>query len=421
MDEIDKRFQAALRIQKHYTCIAAPWIRQLEITGQVLAPSYHMQKLGVYFPHQLQISLKQREKWLNKTNYTTELIQPLHTLVNKQIEMIAILQSMAKTPELLWLENKLLLNDLSVTGEYIKNITLAWNRALDKTDIFERSIAAQNIAVLRMMPDYRKLLLPRKGKKVISGLTKSAAQKVMQTDELLFDPKHGDFFYKDFPEKKVSSNKISVAESSIELFEEISFSDLVDFESLLYDDVTFAVEHPVGSKIYEIIKKWNTFIHFDRSTYFHARALGDNGQSYLNQEMLKAPRNVSCHGRYNAIGKACYYFSDSKSGAVSEIRKHAGNKKPVIQVAEIKPVKSICMIDLSIKVSSKNKFMEHMRYAVDNEEGKIVKQYLLPNYVASCCKKLGIEGIKYLSGDYVCYVTWKDDYFTFVNQEIVNP
>lgn len=60
--------------------------------------------------------LKQREKWLNKTNYTIELIQMLHTLVNKQIEMIVILQSMAKTPELLWLENKLLLNDLSATG-----------------------------------------------------------------------------------------------------------------------------------------------------------------------------------------------------------------------------------------------------------------------------------------------------------------
>ena len=54
-------------------------------------------------------------------------------------------------------------------------------------------------------------------------------------------------------------------------------------------------------------------------------------------------------------------------------------------------------------------------------QSMIVKQYLLPNYVASCCKRLGIDGIKYLSGNYACYVTWKDDYFDFVGRVIIEP
>lgn len=91
-------------------------------------------------------------------------------------------------------------------------------------------------------------------------------------------------------------------------------------------------------------------------------------------------------------------------------------------MAEIKPVKSVRLIDLSKKISKKNKFMEHMRYTVDNDDSNLIKpRYLLPNYVASCCKNLGIDGIKYLSGDYACYVTWKDDYFEFVNRQIIEP
>ena len=288
-------------------------------------------------------------------------------------------------------------------------------------DIWQRSIAAQNIAFLRLTPDYRALSLPRGGKKAIRGLTKTAAQRVIQTDDILFDPKDAEYFHKNSPDKKVNANEISVVESSIELFEEISFSDLIAFESQLFDDITFAKEHPVGARIYEIIDGWKEFIDFDMPTYFHARALNDSGQAYLDQEMLKAPQNISGHGRYNAIGKSCYYFAESCDGAVSEIRKHAGNKKTAIQVVEIRPIKKIRLIDLSKKISSQNKFMEHLRYTVENSGGKIVKQYLLPNYVASCCKRLGIDGIKYLSGNYACYVTWKDDYFDFVGREIIEP
>lgn len=58
--------------------------------------------------------------------------------------------------------------------------------------------------------------------------------------------------------------------------------------------------------------------------------------------------------------------------------------------------------------------MEHLRFSVDNDEGIIIKEYLLPNFVASCCKKIGIEGIRYKSTGYNCIVLWKDDYFEFV-------
>ena len=48
----------------------------------------------------------------------------------------------------------------------------------------------------------------------------------------------------------------------------------------------------------------------------------------------------------------------------------------------------------------------------------VVREYMLPNYVANCCRDLGIAGIKYKSSQsakYNCIVLWNDGYFDFVD------
>lgn len=99
--------------------------------------------------------------------------------------------------------------------------------------------------------------------------------------------------------------------------------------------------------------------------------------------------------------------------------KHCGSKKPSVQIARLKKCKEARLIDLSQNVSKNNRFIDHLRFKVDNTQGKIVKEYLLPNFVAGCCKRAGIDGIKYQGDGYNCYVTWKDDYFSFEGNDIV--
>lgn len=333
---------------------------------------------------------------------------------------LAALESATKTPQLLnlqeQLENSVLArkSGLSAVLDYLNDFESQWNSALGMTNIAERSIAAQNFAIVRILPEYGKLDLPRGSKSVLKSLTKVTAKKLTQTEDIRFDPKERKFYHKDFSEQKLTADQITVVESSQEIFADISLDELISFESQLYEDVTFAMDHPVGKRIFEIIKGWNKFINFDADTYYHARKI-ENGQApFLDQEMMKAPANISSHGRYNAIGKSCYYIAETKEGALSEISKHSGGKKIDIQVAGLKPIKSAKIIDLSEEIKGTNRFMEHLRFTVENEEGKIIKNYLLPNFVASCCKKIGIDGIKYKSAGYNCCVLWKDDYFEFV-------
>lgn len=342
--------------------------------------------------------------------------------------ILSVLESASMTPELAGFQTQLL-NSIQTTGtglsaisDYIDNLTSQWDNALAIADIAERSMAAQNFAVIRMLPDYGKLDLPRGSKRVLKSLTKKAAKKLTRSEEILFDPKQKEFYHRDSPNHKVTADQITVAESSQDLFADISLDELISFESELYDDNTFAIEHPVGKKIFEIIRGWNRFISFDDITYYHARKIEKGKRPFLDHEMLKAPLNVSSHGRYNPIGKSCYYICETKEGAVAEIRKHSGGTKPDIQVVGLRAIKPAKIIDLSGEIKGTNRFIEHLRYTVDNEDGKIIKEYLLPNFVASCCKRIGIDGIKYRSTGYNCYVLWTDDYFVFADgsREIIS-
>ena len=338
--------------------------------------------------------------------------------------MTAALQVQAKTKEILALQEGILGNPSFAVNEYVRQMNQNWQEMMGLTSIVQRSVNAQNIAILKFVPDYDKYDLPYGVKSTVGGLNKKAAKRVAEADDILYDTKDRKFYHEEEPEKKVAARTITVITSSIELFADITVSQLIPFISKLADNKTFAINHPVGKHIYEIIQSWNTFIDFDCEVFYHARPIeGEEKpyQLYLEQEMLKAPPYISSHGRFNEVGSSCYYFADKKEGAINEIKKHCGSKTHAIEVAEIKPKRTIKMIDLSeAELSKRNNFIEYIRLAASDSGDKIKKEYLLPNFVAACCREVGIEGIKYYSSGYNCYVTWQDDYFSFVDFDVVD-
>lgn len=352
-------------------------------------------------------------------NAVATAIQPYQDMNLFNSDVLAAFEAAAISPELREFRTQLEVNvqemgnGMSAISDYINGLTSQWDNALRLTDVFERSIAAQNFAVVRMLPNYADLELPLGSKKVLKSLTKTTAKKLLQSDKIWFDPKEKDFYHKDSPDVKLSADQITVVESSLELFEEFSLDSLVSFESKLEQNYAFALQHPVGARIFEMLKNWNHFISFEDITYYHARILGEHQRPYHDSEMMKAPTNVSAHGRYNEVGRSCYYIAEDKEGALKEIYKHSGGTKPRVQVIGLKAVKPVKLLDLSGEAKKTNRFIEHMRFTVENETGKTVHEYLLPNYVASCCKEIGIDGIRYRSTGYNCCVLWKDDYFEY--------
>ena len=360
-------------------------------------------------------------------NAVATAIQPYQDMNLFNSDVLAAFEAAAITPELREFRTQFEVNvqemgnGISAISDYINGLTSQWDNALRLTDVFERSIAAQNLAMVRILPCYNDLKLPRGSKKVLKSLTKTTAKKLMQSNEIQFDPKEKDFYHKESPDSKLSADQITVVESSLELFAEFTLDELLSFESKLEQNFAFAVRHPVGVRIYEILQKWKSFVNFENITYYHARTLGENQRPFHDSEMMKAPTNVSAHGRYNEVGRSCYYIAENKDGALKEIYKHSRKTKPRVQVIGLKAIKSAKLLDLSGDVKGTNRFIEHLRFTVENDEGRTVQEYLLPNFVASCCKELGIDGIRYKSTGYKCCVLWKDDYFENVegSREII--
>ncbi len=392
--------------------------------------------------HTLQKGMEPLQALMPMIEQTKKVVEPLQPVLEqvrqvKELSAIAsnpfsinndlsyILKLSAQTEEICKLQKSLLDNDsISAASDYVQKLNMNWSKICGYTDIAQRSMQAQNIAMLRLLPDYLEYKLPYGVKDTVKKLSKKAAKRVAEADDILYDTKDRKFYHEEEPEKKVAARTITVITSSIELFADITVSQLIPFISKLADNKTFAINHPIGKHIYEIIQSWNTFIDFDCEVFYHARPIeGEEKpyQLYLEQEMLKAPPYISSHGRFNEVGSSCYYFADKKEGAINEIKKHCSSKNHAIEVAEIKPKRSIKMIDLSeAGLSKRNNFIDYIRLAASNNSGKIKKEYLLPNFVAACCREAGIEGIKYYSSGYNCYVTWQDDYFSFVDFDVVD-
>ena len=216
-------------------------------------------------------------------------------------------------------------------------------------------------------------------------------------------------------------NQTYTTDNILELFAGISFDSLVSFESQLYEDPIFAIKHSVGRRIYKIIEEWDKFIGFDGNEYYHARKIENERGVFLDQEMVKVPLNIASHGRYNAVGQSSYYISQTREGAVEGIIGHSKGTNQRIQVVGLKPIKTAKILDLSKDCQEHNYFAKMLRQRGENENLKIVKEYLLPNFVASCCKEIGIDGIKYRNNNICNYVVWEDQYFEFIegSREII--
>lgn len=296
------------------------------------------------------------------------------------------------------------------------------NTTLKKPQIVAPDIVFFKISELAkvMKPN---LNYPRGLSTSLNKLTMLSALTIADNADVFYDVSEKGFFREGHEDKSAilpsELNTICSAKEILTDFEEefVSEQELMDFMSILFDTPTFASAHPVGKKIYRFIKKLmdkdSEYKHgFDNDMFFHSRARGMTERPFVNDEMLRAPIGVTGPGRYNNPGRSYYYFADSANGSEQEIQKH--NPGKIVQTVKLIPTKSIVLLDLSGTMRRGKTFLRYLRFPLSSVNDKTPREYLIPCYVAECCKRIGFEGIKYYGGkEYSNYVTWNDGYFRF--------
>ena len=267
---------------------------------------------------------------------------------------------------------------------------------------------------------------PRGMKSSIAELNVSASKRLAKCDDMSYEPSSKSFIVEAEPTHRSTIGEMNVICAGAHVIETIaqepdfvSESELTTFMSQLEDTRTAGITFPVGKKIYDALQCYGHCIGFDKSVYYHGRKREKTECPYTHQDMLRAPHGISGPGRFNWPGMGHYYFSDEKVGVVKEIHKHS-SKQEVIQIAKIKPIKEIKMMDLSGTMKHGKKFLEFIRFPLKDMKAIAPREYLIPNFVSDCCKRLEIEGIKYYGGkDYSNYVSWHEGYFEFVKMESI--
>ncbi len=326
--------------------------------------------------------------------------------ISKQWDTLARIAEGFQTPEIVRLQESLLRSDFTALQTFANSLSEM------------QYIEAPNIALLKMARAFDDVKLPRGLSSVVSSLHVDTAKRLVNSESVSFDRVSKMFYVESSPSDTATVLETNILCSSLEMLSDVDEADLISFLNYLSKYPNLALDHDVGKKIKAIISSWDTFMSFDCDYYYHARTLKQGECPYTEVQLLKAPSGVTWHGRYNFIGESHYYFSDKLKGACVEVGKHSNESR--IQIARLKPVKTIKMIDLSEEYPIRNKFLEYCRFSpAQDDYSKVKREYLLPCFVANCCKANGIEGIKYYgSKEYTNYVAWNDGYFDFIDSEL---
>lgn len=295
--------------------------------------------------------------------------------------------------------------------EYLPGI---FNKALAGTTIGAADIAFIKTGTIIPIID-SELVYPRGFKTALKKLDKYTARDLSDNSNIEYDLKENQF---KSPESNVNSKGMSVICAGLEIFgsdDLFTEVELMDFVSFLSRTPMNAGFTETGQKINEWLKELYehhiNIISFDQDIYYHCRARNIDAQPYTFDEMLKAPYGIPGAGRFNQVGRAHYYFADSKQGAEAEVKRHL-RKDEVLQTVKLKPKREIQLLDLSGTLQRGASFLKMIRYPLKDITNQMPREYLLPCFVAGCCEVIGIEGIKYYgSKEYSNYVSWEDGFF----------
>ncbi len=274
--------------------------------------------------------------------------------------------------------------------------------------------------------------VPRGLPTALKNLNLSSAYKLSDSEDIFFNTDTGKLETIEDSSADATTTEINVICSAKEALEEsseeelFSVPELVSFMNCLDETPGLGFKNDIGKRIYSVVKDFTNIIGFDKSQYFHCRARAKDEIPYVWEQMKGAPYGVTFAGRYNHVGQAFFYFADTADGAAKEIIKHMSEKdkrEKVLQIDKIKASGNPRIIDLSDEEKKGlNTFLRYIRFPLSGDTSNRPRAYLIPSYVAECCRDCGFDGIKYRgSKEYLSYVTWSDSFYSRISTEDRNP
>lgn len=254
-----------------------------------------------------------------------------------------------------------------------------------------------------------------------SSAYESLYKKIPDTYQLKFKSNLFDdeFFVQD---KKDESNEYALSQlkdivGAKQLFN-IDEHDIINFIAFL-SKTDLGTEHEVGKKIKEDLiqyKKNNLLclchdIILFRSRVYHR----EDEMIYLPSQILDIQFGITGQNRFNRPGAVCLYMADNQETAECEIKVSSEMR---IATVKAKLKRTLKILDMS---EQNNIVFEYCQKPNYEENVSFPRAYIFPNFIASVCCLIGIDGIKYKSSlsNGNCYVFFNIHSDAFENIELL--
>lgn len=193
-------------------------------------------------------------------------------------------------------------------------------------------------------------------------------------------------------ESKIAADILPSSIGVTQIIPELSNNEVFEFLEFLTKTPLLGLEHTTGKKILSSIrnvdvKKIQCKL---KLTLYHGRIREDNNRSYTEQELLAPPYLTSKLNRYNMPGISSYYLTENLNIVLNELGWKDNDNKVDAAIIEVND--DFTLVDLTKQDS------ELIKYCYINSKGDTdIQAYIIPNFIADCCRIYAIDGIKYKS------------------------
>ena len=241
--------------------------------------------------------------------------------------------------------------------------------------------------------------------RIRSSITKAEAEVLSESSTI--DVRQDKFTYKS---EEISRSKVKEAIQAVQLFDDVTLDEIMDFSSFLHKYPYLSTTTEVGKKILEecstIEERYLTELSME-TDFFRARVMKEEDEPFSEQEMRRAPFKIPGQGRFNTQGVARFYLSGNMEDAANEVKKHA-KEATKIQIAKYRATTSVRLLNLK-KIN--NAWSKKCLKSVPNP-GPFNVEYLCSGYLAQCLDYYKeIDGIMYGEEGHYLYMLFEDRKF----------
>lgn len=343
-------------------------------------------------------------------NNTISNLQNLKSDIFKQLESF-------RMPE--FLNKDLSLNSTKIFSDYFFSADNKYCEALDLRINSQISHSSNIFSTISSIRPYCKSAFDFEG--AFSFAYESLYKKIPDTYQLRFKSNLFDdeFFIQD---KKNESNEYALSQlkdiaGAKQLFN-IDEHDIINFIAFL-SKTDLGTEHEVGKKIKEDLiqyKKNNLLCLSHNTILFRSRIYHREDEiTYLPSQILDIQFGITGQNRFNRPGTVCLYMADNQETAECEIKVSSEMR---IATVKAKLKRTLKILDMS---EQNNIVFEYCQKPNYEENVSFPRAYIFPNFIASVCCLIGIDGIKYKSSlsNGNCYVFFNIHSDAFENIELL--